>query len=80
MGVQIPLGMPSINASVADVVIADAWRASERGSIPRGDTKVYVTVVQRIEQLPSKQWVAGSSPASHASIYASVVEWYTQQT
>ncbi len=42
--------------------------------------KVYVTVVQRIEQLPSKQWVAGSSPASHASIYASVVEWYTQQT
>jgi hypothetical protein len=35
-----------------------------------GGPTIHLAVVQRIEQLPSKQWVAGSSPAGEATTAA----------
>ena len=44
--VQIPLVTPKkFNATLADVVIAVAWRAIELGSIPRGCTTYKVMYI-----------------------------------
>ncbi len=68
------------NATLADVVIAVVWRTIERGSIPLGCTKFYALLLQLVERAVLEAVKSQFESEGGHQVYASVVEWYTQQT